>query len=89
MMKYLVTGCNNWSQVTISGHIGCQLSYLSIAIQGDKCNLGDAYDLDLPLQVMNSLAYAEMKKMNAAKLEMKRIEELKAEVRWCSLSSVH
>ena len=33
------------------------------------------------LQVLNSLAYAEMKKMNAAKLEEKRIEELKAEVR--------
>ena len=32
-------------------------------------------------QVLNSLAYAEMKKMNAAKLEEKRIEELKAEVR--------
>ena len=32
-------------------------------------------------QVLNSLAYAEMKKMNAAKLELKRIEELKAEVR--------
>ena len=29
---------------------------------------------------MNSLAYAEMKKMNAAKLEERRIEELKAEV---------
>ena len=33
------------------------------------------------MQVLNSLAYAEMKKMNAAKLEEKRIEELKAEVR--------
>ena len=31
-------------------------------------------------QVLNSLAYAEMKKMNAARLEEKRIEELKAEV---------
>ena len=37
--------------------------------------------MDSFFQVLNSLAYAEMKKMNAAKLEEKRIEELKAEVR--------
>ncbi len=31
-------------------------------------------------QVLNSLALADMKKRNAAKLEQQRIEELKAEV---------
>ena len=35
--------------------------------------------MDSFFQVLNSLAYAEMKKMNAAKLEEKRIKELKAE----------
>ena len=30
--------------------------------------------------VMTSMAYAEMKKINAAKLEVKRIEELQSEV---------
>ena len=45
-----------------------------------KCYFAVLNEFNLSFQVMQSLALGELKKVNAAKLEEKRIDELRAEV---------